>query len=84
MVTFKTYMHDVSDFTAWFEQTMGNEFALGIVDPRDIADYHGLRLQQGSNLTTINCRLVSLCRYFLWAKEQGVTNDSPFEALEYE
>jgi len=31
---------------------------------------------------TVNRHLVSLRRYFLWAKKQGMLNDTPFEMLE--
>jgi len=39
-------------------------------------------LQRGSSPATVNRRLVSLRRYFLWVKKQGTTNDSPVEMLE--
>ena len=50
--------------------------------PREITDYRGNLLQRGNSPATINRRLVSLPRYFLWAKKQGMINDSPFEMLE--
>jgi len=80
--TVKAYVHDVVAFAAWFEQTTGDGFAPGIVDPREITDYRGFLLQRRSSPATVNCRLVSLRRYFLWAKKQGMLNDSPFEMLE--
>jgi integrase/recombinase XerC len=67
---------------SWFEQTTGDEFAPGIVDPREITDYLGHLLQRGSSPATVNRRLVSLRRYLLWAKKQGMLNDSPFEMLD--
>jgi site-specific recombinase XerD len=80
--TVKAYLHDVGAFTSWFEQTTGTEFVPGIVDPREITDYRGHLLQRGSSPATVNRRLVSLRRYFLWAKKQGMLNDTPFEMLE--
>jgi integrase/recombinase XerC len=80
--TVKAYLHDVGAFASWFEQTTGDEFAPGIVDPREITDYRGHLLQRGSSPATVNRRLVSLRRYFLWAKKQGMISDSPFEMLE--
>jgi integrase/recombinase XerC len=80
--TVKAYLHDVGAFASWFEQTTGDEFAPGIVDPREITDYRGHLLQRGSSPATVNRRLVSLRRYFLWAKKQVMINDSPFEMLE--
>ena len=43
--TVKAYVHDVVAFAAWFEQTTGDGFAPGIVDPREITDYRGFLLQ---------------------------------------
>jgi site-specific recombinase XerD len=80
--TVKAYIHDVGAFASWFRQTTGDDFSLGIVDPREITDYRGHLLQRGSSPATVNRRLVSLRRYFLWAKKQGMINDSPFEMLE--
>lgn len=80
--TVKAYVHDVTNFAAWFEQTTGDEFAPGIVDPREITDYRGYLLQRGSSPATVNRRLVSLRRHFVWAKKQGMLNESPFEMLE--
>jgi integrase/recombinase XerC len=80
--TVKAYVHDIGAFASWFEQTTGDEFAPGIVDPREITDYRGHLLQQGSRPATVNRRLVSLRRYFLWAKKRGMISDTPFEMLE--
>jgi integrase/recombinase XerC len=80
--TVKAYVHDVGAFASWFEQTTGDEFAPGIVDPREITDYRGHLLQRGSSPATVNRRLVSLRRFFLWARNRGMTGDTPFEMLE--
>ena len=80
--TIKAYSHDVASFASWFEQTTGDIFAPGIIDPREITDYRGFLLQRGSSPATVNRRLVSLRRYFLWAKKRGMINDTPFEMLE--
>jgi len=80
--TVKAYVHDVGAFASWFEQTTGDELAPGVVDPREITDYRSFLLQRGSSPATVNRRLVSLRRYFLWAKKQGMISDSPFEMLE--
>jgi len=80
--TVKAYVYDVGAFASWFEQTTGDEFAPGIVDPREITDYRGHLLQRGSSPATVNRRLVSLRRYFLWAKKRGMISDTPFEMLE--
>lgn len=80
--TVKAYVHDVGAFASWFEQTTGDEFAPGIVDPREITDYRVFLLQRGSSPATVNRRMVSMRRYFLWAKKRGVINVSPFEMLE--
>ena len=80
--TVKAYVYDVGAFASWFEQTTGDEFAPGIVDPREITDYRGHLLQRGSSPATVNRRLVSLRRYFLWVKKRGMISDTPFEMLE--
>ncbi len=80
--TVKAYVSDVATFVSWFEQTKGDEFMPGIVDPREITDYRGFLLQRGSSPATVNRRLVSLRRYFLWARKRGMINDTPFEMLE--
>ncbi|HSG15525.1 MAG TPA: tyrosine-type recombinase/integrase [Anaerolineae bacterium] len=80
--TVKAYVHDVGAFASWFRQTTGDEFAPGIVDPREITDYRGHLLQRGISPATVNRRLVSLRRYFLWAKKRGLISDTPFEMLE--
>jgi len=80
--TIKAYLHDVVSFVVWYEQTAGEEFSPGAVDPREITDYRGYLLQQGRSPATVNRRLVSLRRFFIWVKKKGATNDSPFEMLE--
>jgi len=55
--TVKAYAHDVGAFVSWFEQTTGDEFAPGIVDPREITDYRGYLLHRGSSPATVNRRL---------------------------
>ena len=80
--TVKAYVHDVASFATWFEQTTGDEYAPPVVDPREITDYRGYLLQRGSSPATVNRRLVSLRRHFVWAKKQGMLNESPFEMLE--
>ena len=80
--TVKAYVHDVGAFASWFEQTTGDEFAPAIVDPREITDYRGHLLQRGSSPATVNRRLVSLRRFFLWAKKRSMISDTPFEMLE--
>jgi len=81
--TVKAYVHDVAAFASLFEQTTGEDFAPGIVDPREITDYRGFLLQRGSSPATVNRRLVSLRRYFVWATKQEMLNKSPFELLEW-
>ena len=80
--TIKAYVHDVTSFAKWFEQTSGEEFAASLIDPREIVDYRSFLLQRGKSPATINRRLVSLRRFFLWAKRQGAAGDNPFEMLE--
>ena len=76
--TVKAYVHDVAAFAAWFKQSTGDKFAPGIVDPREITDFRGFLLQRRSSPATVNRRLVSLRRYYLWAKKRGMIIDSSF------
>jgi site-specific recombinase XerD len=80
--TVKAYTHDVASFATWFEQTTGEGFAPGAVDPREITDYRGFLLQRDSSPATVNRRLVAMRRFFMWAKRQGFTKNNPFEMLE--
>jgi site-specific recombinase XerD len=80
--TVKAYTHDVASFATWFEQTTGEGFAPGAVDPREITDYRGFLLQRDSSPATVNRRLVAMRRFFLWAKRQGIANSNPFDMLE--
>jgi integrase/recombinase XerC len=80
--TVKAYVHDVNSFVLWFEQSTGEAFAPGAIDPREITDYREFLLLRNSSPATVNRRLVALRRFFNWAKRQGATNNNPFEMLE--
>jgi len=80
--TVKSYSHDLTAFTRWFEQTTGESFNPQAVDPRDLQEYKGHLVRQGQSPATINRRLIALRRFFRWAKQEGLAQDSPFEAIE--
>jgi len=80
--TVKAYRMDLAAFARWFEQTTGRVFEPQAVDPRDITEYRGYLLRQGSQPTTVNRRLIALRRFFQWAKQKGHVASSPFEVLE--
>ena len=80
--TIKAYLHDVASFESWYAVTMGEGFDVQAVDPREITDYRGFLLQQGSRPATVNRRLIAMRRFFLWAKRVGHTGNSPFDILE--
>jgi len=80
--TVRAYVHDLTTFARWFEQTAGEDFDPQAVDPRDIQEYKGYLVQKGWKPATINRRLIALGRFFHWAKQEGQIGDNPFEVLE--
>lgn len=80
--TIKAYLHDVTSFTKWLEETTGEAFAPQAVDQREIVEYRGFLLQRGRKPATVNRRLTAIRRFFLWAKRVGRAGDSPFDILE--
>jgi site-specific recombinase XerD len=80
--TVRAYSHDLAAFARWFEQTAGEDFDPQAVDPRDIQEYKGYLIQKGLKPATINRRLITLGRFFRWAKQEGLVGDNPFEVLE--
>lgn len=81
--TVRAYTHDVAAFAQWFQGTYGERLDPQAVDPRDIRDYrqHLLAVKE-LKPATINRRLIALRRFFQWARQQDIADDSPFEILE--
>ncbi|MFQ5796732.1 MAG: tyrosine-type recombinase/integrase [Candidatus Bipolaricaulia bacterium] len=52
------------------------------MDPRDIQDFKGYLVRKGLKPATINRRLKALRRFFAWAKQRGLAEDSPYDILE--
>ncbi len=80
--TVRAYSHDVAAFAHWFEGTTGEALIPQAVDSRDIQEYRGYLVQRGLKPATVNRRLIALRRFFQWAKQEGLVDDSPFEVLE--
>jgi site-specific recombinase XerD len=80
--TVRAYRQDLTAFGQWFEQTNGDGFDPRAVDSRDIQEYKSHLTVRGRAPATINRRLIALRGFFRWAKQEGLAEESPFEAIE--
>jgi integrase/recombinase XerC len=80
--TVKAYTHDAASFGQWWEQTTGRAFQPQAVVSNDIVEYRGYLQRRGLKPATINRRLNALRKFFLWAKREQLTHDTPFDILE--
>jgi site-specific recombinase XerD len=72
------YRLDLLHFAAWFARTLGETFTPGTVTPTDVREYRGYLLNvEKRRPATVNRRLAAIRRFFLWAKESGLTKELP-------
>src|SRR5215212_5671666 len=70
--TIENYASDLRVFARFFTGSTGEEFQASNITPTDIRDFkaHQLTVEQRSP-ATINRRLASLRKFFLWARYGG-------------
>lgn len=73
---------DLVKFGRWFVAANNEPFDPSRVTTRDCADFRdSLRRHSNQSVATVNRNLVSLRRFFAWAKDQGHIRTSPMEGV---
>ncbi len=76
--TIRSYLSDLRQFAAWFEQTNGEPPTLRTITPTDLREYRQYMLTvQRLAPSTINRRLASLSAYLSWGEQNGLIEDNP-------
>jgi site-specific recombinase XerD len=79
--TVRAYTHDLILFARSFEQTTGEGFSPQAVARTDIQEYKESLVHRGLSPATINRRLIALRGFFRWARQEGLAQEDPFEAV---
>lgn len=76
--TEKSYREDLNDFSRWFVETNGNEFAPGLITSIDLKEYqvHLLKVR-GLKPATVNRRLAALRAWLNWCLEKEQIESLP-------
>lgn len=76
--TVSGYLSDISNFTAWFENTHSQTISPQLLTSTDIRQYkHYLQTVQNAAAATVNRRLAALRAYIHWAINTGQTQHNP-------
>lgn len=80
--TVSGYVHDLSLFARWFEQTNGEPLAPRSLTPTDVREYRQRMLNiQHAKPATINRHLAAIRAYGEWAKESGQVDMNPVNGI---
>lgn len=81
-LTVKGYLHDLSLFARWFEQTNGKPLSPNSLTPSDVREYrqHLLNVERRKP-STINRRLAAIRAFAAWAKESGQVSYNPVNGV---
>jgi site-specific recombinase XerD len=80
--TIRAYEQGLRHFTHWYATTYGAPFAPAEVMPRDVRDWKAAQQTvEKAAPATINQRLVSVTRFFRWARTQGLCRENPAEEV---
>ncbi len=76
------YLSDLSHFVSWYSQAV-SDFHIDEITPTDIRAYREFLQEQNPPTApaTINRRLATLRRFFIWAKENRLTESQPTERI---
>src|SRR5436190_1641078 len=80
--TIENYASDLKVFARFFTGSTGEQFQAAAITPTDVRDFkaHQLTVEQRSP-ATINRRLASLRKFFLWAKAEGLIQELPTDPV---
>jgi integrase/recombinase XerD len=80
--TIENYASDLRVFARFFTGSTGEEFLASNITPTDVRDFkaHQLTVEQRSP-ATINRRLATLRKFFLWAKAEGLIREIPTDPV---
>jgi integrase/recombinase XerD len=81
-LTLVNYKADLVHFARWLKATIGEEFSPTVVTPTDVRAYRAFLITvERRSPATVNRRLASLRKYFLWAKAEKLIADSPTDSI---
>src|SRR3954468_336701 len=80
--TIENYASDLRVFARFFTGSTGEAFEARSITPTDVRDFkaHQMTVENRSP-ATINRRLASLRKFFLWAKAEGLINEIPTDPV---
>ncbi len=78
--TIRAYERGLHHFARWYATTYGSDFIPDEVMPRDVRDWKAYQQTvEKAAPATVNQRLVSVTRFFRWARAQGLCRENPAE-----
>lgn len=75
------YLHDLSLFARWFEQSNGEPLSPANLTPSDVREYRQHLLLLHAKPATINRHLAAIRAYGNWAKDSGQTSLNPVNGI---
>ena len=70
--TIKSYIHDVNHFLSWLDTVITTDYEIKNITEFDLSSYRNYMLNvKHLKSTTINRRIQSLKKYFMWLTERG-------------
>ncbi len=77
-LTREAYLHAVTHFMRWLQQTYGDEFDPQEIIARDVREWKAnQQTVEKSSPNTINQRLVAIRRFFSWARGENIIQMNP-------
>lgn len=82
--TVKAYRRGLQHFARWYAGTYDAPFTPEDVMPRDVRDWKAYQQAvEGAAPATVNQRLVTLSRFFHWARAQDLCRENPAEDVSH-
>ncbi len=75
------YLHDLSLFVRWFQQTNGEPLSPRNLTPSDVREYRQYMLLQHSKPATINRHLAAIRAYGEWSRDSGQAVSNPVNGI---
>ena len=81
-LTLVNYAADLRIFARWYQDTNGEAFQAARITPTDLREFRAFLLTvEKRSPATINRRLATLRKFFLWAKAEGLTREIPTDGV---
>src|ERR671933_1379783 len=81
-LTLVNYAADLRIFARWYQETNGEDFQAATITPTDLREFRAFLLTvEKRSPATINRRLATLRKFFLWAKADGLTREIPTDGV---